>query len=350
MDILGSVFGKEDLVGMKAPELPEGAGPWINSEPLTLRQLQKEKQIVMLDFWTYSCVNCLRTLKYLKLWHERYYGSGLTIVGVHTPEFEFEKNHKNVLEFVEREAITYPVVLDSDYRIWNAYANRYWPRKFLIDTKGRIRYDHAGEGAYIETEEQIRGLLAEAKKNQTLPAFKTTTHEHVGKGSVCYPLTPETYCGYSRGRLGNAEGYIRERFHVYKVSKSEKFIDGFVYLVGGWVAKPDYLQHGTNLKQALDYLLLPYHGLELNAVLKIDETKRVLTAQAYVYRDNRPIDKDIAGEDVLFDKEGRSYLNILEPRMYNIIADKEFGEHTLKLIPFSDNLQVYAFTFGGCAN
>jgi thiol-disulfide isomerase/thioredoxin len=315
-----------------------------------LKELQKEGRVVLLDFWTYSCVNCLRTLPFLKHWHEKYSPQGLTVIGIHTPEFDFEKNHKNVLEFVEKEGIKYPVVLDSDYGIWNVYANRYWPREFLIDDKGRIRYDHAGEGAYKETEGEIRKLLIEANKKASLPALNTKTHEHIGKGSVCYPLTPETYCGYARGRVGNEEGYAREKAHIYKISKSQKMIDGFVYLNGSWLAKPDYLQHGTNLTQGLDYLLLPYHGLELNAVLKIDETKRVLTAQAFVYRNDRPIDEEIAGKDVLFDNQGRSYLNISEARMYNIIADKEFGTHTFKIVPFSDNLQIYAFTFGGCAN
>ena len=141
--------GKEMLgsnrTGTVAPELPDySAEKWVNSEPLDMQELRGK--IVMIDFWEYTCVNCIRTLPYVTEWHKRYADYGLVIIGVHTPEFEFCKNRENVERAVDDFEIEYPVVLDNDYEIWRAYDNHYWPRKYIIDTNGYIVYDHAGEG------------------------------------------------------------------------------------------------------------------------------------------------------------------------------------------------------------
>ena len=140
----------------------EGVNEWINSEELILADLQAENKVVLIDFWTYTCINCIRTLPYLKQWHDKYADRGLVIVGIHTPEFEFEKSLDNVKEAVERFEIKYPVVQDNNYWTWNAFTNRYWPAKYLIDKDGYIRYSHFGEGRYDETEQAIRLLLEEA--------------------------------------------------------------------------------------------------------------------------------------------------------------------------------------------
>src|SRR5688572_7548455 len=132
---------------------------YINSEPITLADLRGK--VVLVDFWTYSCINCIRTIPYLNAWHEKYADNGLVIVGVHTPEFEFEKDYNNVKAAVEKFDIQYPVAQDNEKGTWEAYENRYWPRKYLIDNEGYVRYDHIGEGAYAETEKVIQSLLAE---------------------------------------------------------------------------------------------------------------------------------------------------------------------------------------------
>jgi len=136
---------------------PDG---FINTEGITIGDLVG-KQVILVDFWTYSCINCQRTLPHLNEWHEKYGDKGLTIIGVHTPEFEFEKEYANVLAAVEKFGVKYPVVLDNDYSTWTAYENRYWPRKYLIDIDGYIVYDHIGEGGYAETEQKIVDLLNE---------------------------------------------------------------------------------------------------------------------------------------------------------------------------------------------
>ncbi len=151
----------------KAPEISEKE--WINSHPLTLTQLRGK--VVAIEFWEYTCINCLRTLPHVKAWHGKYASQGLMVIGVHTPEFESSKKRANVEKTVRELQIKYPVVLDNDYVIWNAYGNNWWPRIFLIDREGVIRYDHIGEGAYGKTEAKIRELLQEAvpEKLSVLP-------------------------------------------------------------------------------------------------------------------------------------------------------------------------------------
>ena len=169
-----------------APEL-QGIVGWINSDPLSLRDLRGK--VVLVDFWTYSCVNCLRTLPHLKEWDRAYRDDGLTIVGVHAPEFAFEREPDNVRGAVRRLGIRYPVALDNDFVTWTAYANQYWPAKYLIDRTGRVRYYHYGEGEYEETERQIRRYLGPAADGVT---------EEVADRTPSGPLTPETYLGFAR--------------------------------------------------------------------------------------------------------------------------------------------------------
>jgi thiol-disulfide isomerase/thioredoxin len=144
----------------------DGGGAWVNSEPLALAELTKQGKVVLVDFWTYGCYNCQNTLPYVKQWWAKYKDQGLVIVGVHTPEFKHERVLENVREAVEREAIGWPVVQDNDYTIWRAYGNNYWPRFYLVDHRGRIIYDHIGEGAYDETDRRIAAALEAAKARE----------------------------------------------------------------------------------------------------------------------------------------------------------------------------------------
>ena len=137
-----------------------GIDKWLNSDPLTMRQLRGK--VVLVDFWTYTCINCIRTLPHVTSWHDKYKGQGLVVVGVHTPEYPHERSTDNVRQAIKRFGITYPVAQDNRYATWSAYGNRYWPAVYLIDKKGRVVYQHFGEGAYQETEAKIRSLLAEA--------------------------------------------------------------------------------------------------------------------------------------------------------------------------------------------
>ena len=149
---------------MEYPAAPDllHTGGWVNSEPFTLDEMQEEGKVVLIDFWTYTCINCIRTLPYLREWHDKYADHGLVILGVHTPEFAFEHEYDNVVEAVGKFELEYPIVQDNEFGTWRAFNNRYWPAKYLIDHNGNIRYMHFGEGAYDETEMKIRDILTEA--------------------------------------------------------------------------------------------------------------------------------------------------------------------------------------------
>jgi thiol-disulfide isomerase/thioredoxin len=174
-----------------APSL-HADGPWINSPPRTLQQLRGK--VVLIDFWTYSCINCLRTLPHLKAWYATYHTKGLDIIGVHTPEFAFEHVTSNVQAAVKRLGITWPVMQDNSYKTWDNYANQYWPAEYLIDRSGHVRHTHFGEGEYDKTETLIRTLLG----------AHGTMARHVADATPTGPLTPETYLGYAR--LGSYVG------------------------------------------------------------------------------------------------------------------------------------------------
>ena len=179
---------------------------WLNSKPLTLAQLRG--RVVLVDFWTYSCINCLRTLPYIKEWDARYRQLGLTIVGVHSPEFAFEHKESNVRANVKRLGLRYPVALDNDFGTWQAWSNQYWPAKYLIDRAGHVRFYHFGEGDYAKTEDTIRTLLAEP--GMSLPAASGLADK-----SPHGQLTPESYLGYQRLVGPVAAGVGRDAEHTY---------------------------------------------------------------------------------------------------------------------------------------
>ncbi|HEX5506542.1 MAG TPA: redoxin domain-containing protein, partial [Thermomicrobiales bacterium] len=192
---------------VRAPEFPADAGPWLNGPALTLGGLRGG--VALVEFWTYSCVNCLRTLPTLRAWHARYRDHGLTVIGVHTPEFDFERDPAAVARAARDLGVTYPVVLDNDRAIWRRFANRYWPHRYLIDATGRIRHDRAGEGGEAATERAIRALLAAARPGGALPApvYADDGAAGAAMGAVCAPGTPEIFAGYYRGASGNPGGF-----------------------------------------------------------------------------------------------------------------------------------------------
>jgi thiol-disulfide isomerase/thioredoxin len=226
--------------GTQAPEL-QGIAAWLNSPPLTLAGLRGK--VVWIDFWTYSCVNCVRTFPFLRAMYARYHSFGLEIVGVHSPEFDFEKVVPNVRAAVARHRLPYPVALDSDMRTWRAYQNQYWPRVFLIDARGRIRFDHIGEGGDEELQEQVRGLLAET--GAALPAAVDLRSELPNAR-----ITPEVYAGYERGgaqgALANPEGYdpgsVTDFARVPPEEIEAARADGRFFLEGPWRAEAEYIE------------------------------------------------------------------------------------------------------------
>ncbi|PIR19982.1 MAG: cytochrome C biogenesis protein DipZ [Deltaproteobacteria bacterium CG11_big_fil_rev_8_21_14_0_20_47_16] len=284
-----------------APEITK-IQTWFNSPPLTLAALRGK--VVLVDFWTYTCINCIRTLPHVEGWYEKYKDAGLVIIGVHTPEFEFEKNPANVKAAIAQYGITYPVALDNNYGTWQAFSNRYWPAEYLIDAEGHIRHTHFGEGDYDETEQSIRALLKEA--GHALP-METTA---VADTTPDQRSTPETYLGSYRGNPDNP----------------------IIQLGGKWDVDDEYIEASAGASLELKFVASKVFLVIHPVAGKAATVKVLLDGQDPGAQ---------SGADV---KKGS--VNVTEPRLYELINLQQHGSHTLKLICPDGGVQFYAFTFG----
>lgn len=305
-----------------APEI-QGTQRWFNTpgdRPLTMAELRG--RVVLIDFWTYTCINCIRTQPWLNAMNERYADKGLTIIGVHTPEFPFEKDAGNVEEAIKRAGIKYPVVQDNDYTVWNSYANQYWPAEYFVDAKGNVRYAHFGEGDYAHKEQVIRELLAEAGHD---PGAGRT--DATGMQAAHVLLTPESYLGTARAdRFEN--GTLLPGVHDFGPLKDPK-PDWLAY-GGKWNLGPEEAlsqggQIAVNFKAKRVYLVLTSPGRPRTARIELD---------------GKPVSATDAGADV---KQGK--VTVRAQRLYSLINLQEPGRHTLTVTPES-GIRGYAFTFG----
>jgi thiol-disulfide isomerase/thioredoxin len=318
-------------VALKGPAAPElrGIAGYLNTEPnLTLASLRG--RVVLVDFWTYSCINCQRTLPYLKAWDAKYRDRGLAIVGVHTPEFAFEKSRENVARFVEENGIRYPVVQDNDYATWRAYQNNYWPRKYLVDKDGAIRYDHIGEGAYEETERKIQELLAERDAAVEMEAGIAAPSDapRVDFGKI---RSPELYLGHSfaRAPLANPEGFAPDQVVSYSAPVS--LPPNRVGLEGVWRNNADHVE----LQSESGRVLLNYSAKSVNVVAGGNGTVEILL-------DGRPIPSDSRGRDVA----GNGSATVAAETLYNLVSAPDYGARALELRVRGAGFRLYTFTFG----
>lgn len=324
---------------VRAPEL---GAIWLNSEPVELRNLRG--RAVLIDFWDYTCVNCLRTLPYVVEWHKRYVDKGLSVIGVHTPEFSFAANDKFVKAAVERFGIRYPVVLDNGYAIWHAYANRYWPAKYLIDKNGYIRFFHFGEGDYAETEQAIQSLVREIFPNAELPPVMEPLRDTDKSGAVCYRTTPELYLGNKRGKAGNPSGFLHENEdRAGKYSLPEKVDADKFYLTGEWLSKEEFVKSAAN-GAAPSSIVLYYTGKEANLVMAPESEPHELE----LMHAGEPLTSDELGEDAQRTSDGRSIVRVDSPRMYNLVRNPGMKQKLLQLVTRKPGLECYAFTFTSC--
>jgi len=318
-----------------APELPKISG-YINSEPIMLADLRGK--VVLLDFWTYSCINCIRTIPYLNAWHEKYADDGLVIVGVHTPEFEFEKNYNNVKGAVERFGIKYPVVQDNEKQTWNAYENRYWPRKYLIDSEGYIRYDHIGEGAYAETEKVIQSLLAERIEHNSINSMIDQTisnPESMQNIDFSRINTPEMYFGYQYAKepLGNSEGYKPDQIVGYALpDDTTNIIPNRIYLAGEWKNNADHME----LQSEVGHIVLSYSAKAVNIVAGG-------TGKLHILEENNSHIDDVSRG---IDSSEDGTVNINGQRLYNLVTHEGYGNHKIVIDVVGKGFQIYTFTFG----
>ena len=323
------------LAKVHAPEFPDGL-VWLNGTPRTMRSMLGRP--VLIDFWTYSCVNCLRTQPHMNEWHERYAKLGLEIIGVHTPEFDFEKGRNNVEDAIGRLEVPYPVILDNDYAVWNLYANKWWPRKFLVDHTGSIVYDHVGEGGYAETEMEIQKALS-AIGVKKLPRIAPS--EPSGDG-MCYKTTPETYLGYLRGRIANHGDVLPDAEEAF-TDKGER-TEGRVTLHGHWKVSGEYAEHARQLSVATEYLALTYSAFGVNLVMSAEDHVSLVDVEI----DGHPLPHDMAGKDVTYVK-GRAVVKVNASRMYHIVKAAMYHQGTLKISTADRGVRMFAFTFEGCA-
>ena len=339
--------------GDLAPELA-GITAWLNSDPLTIQGLRGS--VVLVDFWTYTCVNCIRTFPYLRDWHAKYADAGLTILGVHTPEFEFEKKVENVRNAAAEHSIVWPIAQDNDYGTFSAFENRYWPAKFLIDKDGVVRYTHFGEGAYAETEEMIRKLLLEAG-NDLCNISDSLPEDQVYDASFAPGLnrqTRELYAGTGRGRndvFFGGGGYVFNKNFYQETEVTQLYEDlgeyrnDLIYLQGSWFNGPESLRHGQETEDFEDYMLIRFSSLSVNAVIRPNEANPV-PYKVLVTLDGQHLTDENKGQDVVIEGDGRSFMVIDEPRLYAIVEAPSFGTYDLKLSSNSPDFDLFAFTFG----
>jgi thiol-disulfide isomerase/thioredoxin len=330
-----------------APALIGGAEDWINTDgkPITLQR----GHVYVVDFWEYTCVNCLRTLPYLKEWNQRYAKDGLVIIGIHTPEFQFAKNKNNVAEAVKRLGITWPVLIDSDYKNWMTWQGEQgiWPRKYFVDARGEVVADHAGEGSYEESEARIQALLKQLHPDLQFPKAMAPVRDTDKPGAVCYPTTPELYAG-QRGSLSGELGNITPFEPGHTLTFKDPGVpheDGRIYAQGVWRTEAESLRHGRETTDLRDYIALRYHALECNAVIKPEGGQPV---RVDIAQDNRPVPKENKGADIRYDENGFSYILVDTPRMYSLIKNAQFGHHELRLASHSPDFGLYSFTFSSC--
>ncbi len=337
LGIAAAPFGLIALLGEStsssvAPEIV-GIQSWIGSEPLTLAGLRG--QVVLVDFWTYSCINCLRTIPYLNAWYQRYRDDGLVVIGLHSPEFAFEHDPDRVRRETARLGITYPVAVDSDKKTWGAYRNQYWPHKYLIDRGGNIRFTQIGEGGYVETEAHIRELLAETGRPMD-PLMAVVTPEPVEAKAIA---TPEIYFGSHFGQfLGNPMGLRSMGDAVY--AEPERIDPHLFYLVGRWAIGEEAVtaegagEHRIHLK---------YTAKAVNLVAAAPGRD----VEVEVLLDGRPLDPGSEGDDVIRDGRGRAVVRVGEARLYRLINRQAgYGTHTVTLVFDRPGVEAYTFTFG----
>ena len=306
-------------------------GEWIQHGPVRLHDL-RGKSAVLIDFWDYTCVNCIRTLPYVAQWHRRYARSGLVTIGVHAPEFGFARDRGNVHAAIQRFGLEYPIVLDNDYAIWRAYSNRCWPAKYLVDAQGRLRFYHFGEGLYRETESEIQRLLAEIDPSFDPPPLMEPVRDADRPGAVCYRVTPELYLGYQRGQFGNPGGIAQDRAADYR--DTGRHAEGAAYLHGSWTVGGE----SCRAEEAGATLALRYTSKDVNLVMTADRPAR---AEIILGEGQRP------GADVKLDG-GRMLVAVDLPRMYSLVENESVVAGALRLKALDAGLSAFAFTFVSC--
>jgi cytochrome c biogenesis protein CcdA/thiol-disulfide isomerase/thioredoxin len=310
----------------------QGATEWLNSPPLTAEQLKGK--VVVVDFWTYSCINCLRSIPYVRAWAEKYKDQGLVVIGVHTPEFAFERKTANIQKAIANLKIGYPVAVDNDYAIWRGFENEYWPAHYFIDAEGRIRHHHFGEGNYDESEKVIQRLLAEAGRANVaagIVSVNASGAEAAAQGDV---KSPETYLGYMRAEnFISPGGAVADKPHVY--ANAEPRLNEWS-LSGDWTVGGEHA--ALNAKDGS--ITYRFHARDLHLVLgPATDGKPV--------RFRVTVDGKAPGDSHGMDVDAQGQGTVTEQRLYQLVRQSgPIADHTFEIQFLDPDVQAFAFTFG----
>jgi cytochrome c biogenesis protein CcdA/thiol-disulfide isomerase/thioredoxin len=318
----------EDL----APSL-DGAQEWLNSAPLTMEGLKGK--VVLVDFWTYSCINCLRSIPYVRAWAEKYRDHGLVVIGVHAPEFAFERNVDNIKNAIKTLKIGYPVAIDNEYKIWRAFENEYWPAHYFIDANGKVRHHHFGEGEYAESERVIQRLLVDAG-NQNVPSDIVAVNASGAEAASNKKDvdSPETYIGYNRGdHFVSPGGVVQDESHTYAAGEPQ--LNDWS-LVGKWTIGEERAQ----LDEKDGGIVYRFHARDLHLVLGPSVEGSKIRFQITI--DGKP-----PGEAHGMDTDAEGNGVVTTQRLYQLIrAPEPIADHTFEIRFLDPGVQAYAFTFG----
>jgi cytochrome c biogenesis protein CcdA/thiol-disulfide isomerase/thioredoxin len=312
----------------------DGAVQWLNSTPLSAAQLKGK--VVLVDFWTYSCINCLRTLPYVKAWAEKYHDQGLVVIGVHAPEFAFERDVNNVTKAMRDLGINYPVALDNDYKIWRSFDNQYWPAHYFADAQGRIRYHHFGEGAYAESEQVIQQLLREAGAGQVVSDVIDINGQGVQQAADLRDVrSPETYVGYERAaQFASPGGAQPDRLAQYQLPGKPALNDWG--LEGRWNIGSEQ----ASLNSATGKIAYRFHARDLHLVLGPGADGKPVRFMVTV---DGKAPGAAHGMDVAPDGSGQ----VKEQRLYQLVRQPgDVADHTFTIEFLDAGVAAYAFTFG----
>ncbi len=327
------VFANHDRVVSSISQVPAEGG-WINSKPLDLQKLEQEGKVILIDFWTYTCINCIRANPFDEVYWQRYKNHGLVIIGVASPEFKIEGVPKNVLIGVKREGLTYPILMDADMKVWRKFGNHFWPGKYLINPDGEIVYTQFGEGNYEHEERVIRAQLKKTGHTNLPPDRPLNPKLDLIPASK--QVTPKLYAGpdFVRESLGNKKqphnGKVTDFKMPGKLKKDRIYLDGQWRGHGGYDASVGPGAIGLNYLAQAPYVVLDTDGSQKKVQVTLD---------------GKPVPPKFRGQDIKV-KNGKTWMSVSEPRLYWPIANRApYGRHTIRFkVPAG--VHLYSFTFG----
>jgi thiol-disulfide isomerase/thioredoxin len=314
-----------------------GANEWLNSAPLTGADLRGLRKVVLVNFWTYTCINWLRQLPYVRGWAEKYKDPGLVVIGVHTPEFSFEHNVDNVRRAAKAMRVDYPIAIDNDYAVWNAFANHYWPALYFVDARGRIRHHYFGEGAYEESERVIQQLLSEAGANDIGPELVTVDDARGAEVAADWDdlQSPESYLGFGRtDNFASSGGALRNNSRVYAAPAQLKF--NYWALAGNWT----FENEAVVLNDVNGRIAYQFHARDLHLVMGPATPGTSIGFRVLI--DGLP-----PGAAHGFDVDDQGNGTVVEQRLYQLIRQPiPVAERRFEIEFLDSGVAAYAFTFG----